>query len=148
MSTGTLCVHDSRTGVKYDIPIRHNAIRALDLQRIRAPSAGSDRADQVSLGIRVHDPGLHNTAAVLIYYKRKLFGYGHRSYKGIDPRVRPIRLILQDLNELSPLLNLAEAIEEAASTDEYFIMSRLYPNADLMGTLCSPACQSFCRFLP
>ena len=64
MSTGTLSVRDSRTGLKYDIPIRRNAIRALDLQRIRAPSAGSDRADQVSHGIRVHDPGLQNTAVV------------------------------------------------------------------------------------
>lgn len=64
MSTGTFFVCDSRTGLQYDIPIRRNAIRALDLRRIRAPSAGSDRADQVSLGIRVHDPGLQNTAVV------------------------------------------------------------------------------------
>lgn len=62
MSTGTLFVHDSRTGVKYDIPIRRNAICARDLQCIQAPSTGSDRADQVSLGLRVHDPGLQNTA--------------------------------------------------------------------------------------
>lgn len=65
--------------------------------------------------------------------KRKLFGYGHRSYKGIDPRVRPIRVILQDLTEPNPLLKLAEAIEEAASLDEYFISRRLYPNADFYG---------------
>ncbi|KAJ6134726.1 hypothetical protein N7523_001048 [Penicillium sp. IBT 18751x] len=65
--------------------------------------------------------------------KRKLFGYGHRSYKGIDPRVRPIRVILQDLTEPSPLLKLAEAIEEAASSDKYFTSRRLYPNADFYG---------------
>jgi citrate synthase len=64
MSTGTLFVRDSRTGVKYDIPIRRNAIRSRDLQRIQAPSTGSDRADQVSLGLRLHDPGLQNTAVV------------------------------------------------------------------------------------
>ncbi|KAJ5217964.1 uncharacterized protein N7498_000063 [Penicillium cinerascens] len=379
MSTGTLFVQDSRTGEKYEIPIRRNAVRALDLQRIQAPTAGSDRADQVSLGLRVHDPGLQNTAVVesaisfsdhergvlifrgftleqlwdsdfedmfhlllwgtypavhqrtelsralamhmqevpdevfrviqglpstspplsLIlaglaaclasepdalpassnatlyqedldqadlrilqtvasyavvfavvrchrlgidwqppatgrtYYenlfimsgldssttalpapvrlscfrrfsmlnadhgmalavfsalvtassltdpisclitsvaaahgplhfgatesaqralheigdpknvpaflgevksgKRKLFGYGHRSYKGIDPRVRPIRAILEDLTEHNPLFKLAEAIEVAASTDEYFLSRRLYPNADFYG---------------
>lgn len=64
MSTGTLFVQDSRTGVKYDIPIRRNAIQAVDLKRIRVPARGSDAADQVSLGLRVHDPGLQNTAVV------------------------------------------------------------------------------------
>lgn len=67
--------------------------------------------------------------------KRKLFGYGHRSYKGIDPRVRPIRLILQDLKaDSNPLLEIAEAIEAAASTDEYFQSRQLHPNADFYGT--------------
>jgi len=64
MSTGTLFVQDSRTGVKYDIPIRRNAIRALDLLRIQAPAGGHDRTDQVSLGLRVYDPGLQNTAVI------------------------------------------------------------------------------------
>lgn len=64
MSTGTLFVHDSRTDAKYEIPIRRNAVRALDLARIRAPSAGTDRADQVDRGLRVYDPGLQNTAVV------------------------------------------------------------------------------------
>lgn len=64
MSTGTLFVQDSRTGAKYELPIRQNAVRALDLQRIRAPTADSNPADQLSLGLRVHDPGLQNTAVV------------------------------------------------------------------------------------
>lgn len=67
--------------------------------------------------------------------KRKLFGYGHRAYKGVDPRVRPIRLILEDLRVADdPLLEIAEAIEAAAGADEYFISRRLYPNADFYGT--------------
>ncbi|OQD76161.1 hypothetical protein PENDEC_c005G04179 [Penicillium decumbens] len=316
MSTGTLFVQDSRTGVKYDIPIRRNAIRALDLLRIQAPAGGHDRTDQVSLGLRVYDPGLQNTAViessisfsdhergVLIFRgytleqlwdsdfedmfylllwgtyptvhqriqlsrtlvermqqvpgevfkairglpptspplslilagltaclafqpdaiprssnptiyqedlrhadreilqavasyvaillspffhierrprygpsglfgapaaygplhfgatesarhalreigdpnniprfldevksgKRKLFGYGHRSYKGIDPRVQPIQAILKDLMDPDPLLKLAETIEVAASTDGYFLSRQLYPNADFYG---------------
>ncbi|KAJ5698835.1 hypothetical protein N7462_000840 [Penicillium macrosclerotiorum] len=64
MSAGTLLVQDLRTGIKYDIPIRRNAVHALDLQRIRAPVAGSHRGDQLSRGLRVYDPGLQNTAVV------------------------------------------------------------------------------------
>ena len=68
--------------------------------------------------------------------KRKLFGYGHRAYKGIDPRVRLIRGLLQDLNldpAAHPLLNITQRIEQLASTDEYFRRRGLYPNADLYG---------------
>jgi citrate synthase len=63
---------------------------------------------------------------------RKLFGYGHRSYKGIDPRVRPIQSILNDLPPTN-LLKLAEVIEQAASKDDYFRRRGLYPNADFYG---------------
>jgi citrate synthase len=66
--------------------------------------------------------------------KRKLFGYGHREYKGVDPRVQPIRKILKDLTpESNPLFKIAEAIEVAAATDEYFVSRRLFPNADFYG---------------
>jgi citrate synthase len=63
---------------------------------------------------------------------RKLFGYGHRLYKGMDPRVRPIQSILNDLPATN-LLKLAEAIEQAASKDDYFRKRGLYPNADFYG---------------
>ncbi|CEL04576.1 Putative Citrate synthase [Aspergillus calidoustus] len=63
---------------------------------------------------------------------RKLFGYGHRSYKTIDPRVRPIQSILNDLPPTN-LLKLAEVIEQAASKDDYFRRRGLYPNADFYG---------------
>ncbi|KAL4980981.1 citrate synthase-like protein [Aspergillus desertorum] len=64
--------------------------------------------------------------------RKRLFGYGHRSYKGIDPRVRFIQSILQDLPS-TRLLKLAEAIERAASGDDYFRSRGLYPNADFYG---------------
>ncbi|KAL4958349.1 citrate synthase-like protein [Aspergillus filifer] len=63
---------------------------------------------------------------------KRLFGYGHRSYKGVDPRVRPIQSILKDLPS-TRLLKLAEAIEQTASGDEYFRKRRLHPNADFYG---------------
>ncbi|KAI3293261.1 hypothetical protein DTO002I6_4912 [Penicillium roqueforti] len=66
--------------------------------------------------------------------KQKLFGYGHRTYKGMDPRVRPIQSILKDMTDVNqPLLKVAEAIEEAASKDEFFSTRGLYPNADFYG---------------
>lgn len=64
MSSGTLYVRDSRTNVQYEIPIRRNAVAALDFKKIKAPGIGTDRADQVSGGLRVHDPGLQNTTVV------------------------------------------------------------------------------------
>ncbi|KNG84511.1 hypothetical protein ANOM_008235 [Aspergillus nomiae NRRL 13137] len=66
--------------------------------------------------------------------RTKLFGYGHRSYKGHDPRVRPIQSILKDLDLSSNNhLKIAERIEEIASADEYFCRRGLYPNADFYG---------------
>lgn len=66
--------------------------------------------------------------------KQKLFGYGHRTYKGMDPRVNPIRSILSDLRHVhQPLLKVAEAIEQAAEKDDYFCSRGLYPNADFYG---------------
>lgn len=64
MSSGTLHIVDSRTSAKYQIPIKRNAVSALDLKRIRGPKDGADRADHVTGGLRVHDPGLQNTAVV------------------------------------------------------------------------------------
>ncbi|EAU32144.1 conserved hypothetical protein [Aspergillus terreus NIH2624] len=66
--------------------------------------------------------------------RRKLFGYGHRAYKGVDPRVQPIQSILKDLDMSSNgLLKIAERIEQTASTDDYFLKRGLYPNADFYG---------------
>lgn len=64
MSSGTLYIKDSRTNAEYEIPVRRNAVSAMDFKKIRAPAAGADRADQVAGGLRVHDPGLQNTTVV------------------------------------------------------------------------------------
>ena len=68
--------------------------------------------------------------------KQKLFGYGHRSYKGIDPRVQPIQELVRNLrldSAANPLLKIAERIERVASGDEWFARRGLYPNADFYG---------------
>lgn len=66
--------------------------------------------------------------------RRKLLGYGHRLYKGIDPRMRLISPLLKQLDVASdPLFKIAERLEQVASSDDYFIQRKLYPNPDLYG---------------
>ena len=62
MSEGVLYITDSRTSQRYEIPIHRNTVQASSFQAIKAPSAGTNRADQVANGLRLYDPGLKNTA--------------------------------------------------------------------------------------
>ena len=62
MSSGFLHIRDSRTEKDYDIPIAHNAIRANEFKKIKAPGQGSDPFDKVDSGILLLDPGFSNTA--------------------------------------------------------------------------------------
>ena len=66
--------------------------------------------------------------------KRKLFGYGHRTYKGTDPRVRPIKELVEDSGaNADPLIEVAKEIERLASADDFFKSRGLHPNADFYG---------------
>jgi citrate synthase len=65
----------------------------------------------------------------------RLMGFGHRVYKNFDPRAKIIRdmchRVLQKLGRTdSPLLDLAQKLEEIALRDEYFVARKLYPNVD------------------
>ncbi|MGC6444962.1 MAG: citrate/2-methylcitrate synthase, partial [Rubripirellula sp.] len=64
----------------------------------------------------------------------RLMGFGHRVYKNRDPRATIIRSSCEKLlNKLQlddPLFEVAQALEEVALKDEYFIERRLYPNVD------------------
>jgi citrate synthase len=63
-----------------------------------------------------------------------LYGYGHRVYRTTDPRFTYITEVLNGLGEeisRDPLLQVALALDKAASSDEYFTSRKLYPNADL-----------------
>lgn len=74
MSTGTLHIQDSRSGKHYELPIRRNTVLAKDFKQIKASSEGSNRADRVADGLRVHDPGLENTTVVETSIT---YAYGH-----------------------------------------------------------------------
>jgi len=64
----------------------------------------------------------------------RLMGFGHRVYKNYDPRARVMKkLVDQCLSEMGcddPLLEVAQALEEHALEDEYFLKRKLYPNVD------------------
>ncbi|MGC6551451.1 MAG: citrate synthase [Rubripirellula sp.] len=64
----------------------------------------------------------------------RLMGFGHRVYKNRDPRATIIRSSCEKLlNKLQlddPLFEVAQALEEVALKDEYFIERKLYPNVD------------------
>jgi citrate synthase len=66
--------------------------------------------------------------------KERLYGYGHRIYRVEDPRFTYISAILNELTEEASkdqMLQVAFALDRAASEDEYFISRKLRPNADL-----------------
>ena len=66
--------------------------------------------------------------------KSRLFGYGHRTYKTVDPRLEPIKEMVLELNlESNPLLKIAREIDHVSSTDEYFLKRGLHANADFYG---------------
>ncbi|KAL9122902.1 MAG: hypothetical protein Q9187_000553 [Circinaria calcarea] len=65
--------------------------------------------------------------------EERLFGYGHRMYKTVDPRVDFAKEVLEELKAENPLLAVAVEIDRIASTDEYFISRHLNANADLYG---------------
>lgn len=64
----------------------------------------------------------------------KLMGFGHRVYRNYDPRASIAKkhadAILSRLGGADELFEIAQALEEAALTDDYFIQRRLYPNVD------------------
>ena len=68
--------------------------------------------------------------------RRRLFGYGHRIYKTIDPRTRFIKSMMDEFHEEikdDPILAVALKIDEVASKDYYFTSRKLKANANLYG---------------
>ena len=69
--------------------------------------------------------------------KERLFGYGHRLYKTVDPRSVFIREILDELSEETardPDLSIAMELDRVASSDEYFTSRKLKANADMFAS--------------
>ncbi|KAJ1923715.1 hypothetical protein IWQ60_005691 [Tieghemiomyces parasiticus] len=67
--------------------------------------------------------------------KKKLMGFGHRIYRNHDPRQKIIRRVANEVFEVvgqNPLLKVAQALEQAALKDDYFVKRKLYPNVDFL----------------
>ncbi len=63
----------------------------------------------------------------------RLMGFGHRVYKNYDPRAKIIKIVADQVFELTgrnPLLDIALELERIALEDDYFISRKLYPNVD------------------
>ncbi len=64
----------------------------------------------------------------------RLMGFGHRVYKTYDPRVKIMKKwcdrLLNKLHIVDPLLDIAQELEQAALSDDYFKERNLYPNVD------------------
>ena len=64
----------------------------------------------------------------------RLMGFGHRVYKNYDPRATIIKRtcdkLLKKLHIKDPIFDIAQELEQAALSDEYFIERKLYPNVD------------------
>jgi len=68
----------------------------------------------------------------------RLMGFGHRVYKNYDPRARIIKLMADQVFEVTGrnrLLDIAVELERIALQDEYFLERRLYPNVDFYSGL-------------
>ena len=68
--------------------------------------------------------------------KHRLFGYGHRIYKTVDPRAKFIKAMLDEFADETthnPLFAVAMEIDRIASQDHYFTSRNLKANADLYG---------------
>jgi citrate synthase len=64
----------------------------------------------------------------------KLMGFGHRVYKNWDPRASIVKKVAKDvldsLEVVDPLLDLAMGLEQVALADDFFVSRKLYPNVD------------------
>ncbi len=68
----------------------------------------------------------------------RLMGFGHRVYKNYDPRANIIKKMADQIFEVAeptPLLDLAQHLEQIALQDEYFVSRKLYPNVDFYSGL-------------
>jgi citrate synthase len=68
----------------------------------------------------------------------RLMGFGHRVYKNYDPRARIIKIMADQVFEVTgrnPNLDMALELERIALEDDYFIKRKLYPNVDFYSGL-------------
>ncbi len=102
-------------------PLHGGANQAV-LEMLQQISADGGDVDAFVRRAKAKEPGV------------RLMGFGHRVYKSYDPRAAIVKKaagdILQRLDRLDPLLEIAMRLEEVALADDYFAERKLYPNVD------------------
>jgi citrate synthase len=90
-------------------------------------------ADFVRIGSPTNVPAL---IASVKAKEQRLFGYGHRIYKAVDPRAKWIQAMIEQHSDLvyqNPMLQVAMEIDRIANTDPWFTSRNVKVNADLYG---------------
>lgn len=71
--------------------------------------------------------------------RRRIFGFGHRIYRVIDPRAKLLRALIQrfkrDGRPEPPLLHIAERLDHEVSANPYFVQRGINANTDLYTVL-------------
>ncbi len=100
----------------------HGGANEAVLEMLEGIAASGGDVDAFVARVKAKEPGL------------KLMGFGHRVYRNYDPRAALVKKVATDLLEsmdkLDPLLEVALALEKAALADDYFVSRKLYPNVD------------------
>jgi len=102
------------------------------------PLHGGANQKVVEMLIQIHEGGRSAKEFMDLAKDKKsndrLMGFGHRVYKNYEPRAKILKGacddILKRLGSDSPLLDIAQQLEEIALNDDYFIQRKLYPNVD------------------
>lgn len=72
-------------------------------------------------------------------HKRKLYGFGHRIYRAVDPRATLLKHFLQSRalegHNADPLLEVALELEHVVNADPFFTTRKLKANTDLYTVL-------------
>ena len=107
---------------------------AAAIAALRGPKHGGAAEKVLAMFDEIGDPA--NVPAFVETVKRKkrlVFGFGHRVYKAYDPRAAVARQLAQQVLAVSgqsARFDVAQALEQAALSDDFFVEHRLYPNID------------------
>jgi citrate synthase len=107
---------------------------AAAIAALRGPKHGGAAEKVLAMFDEIGDPA--NVPAFIETVKREkrlMFGFGHRVYKAYDPRAAVARQLAQQVlaaSDQSARFDVAQALEQAALSDDFFVEHRLYPNID------------------
>lgn len=102
---------------------------------LKGPSHGGANAEAMKMFLEIGSPeNVENWFKTNVKEGgKRIMGIGHRVYKALDPRAAILKEHSERLAESSgnrQWFDIADQLEKAARSDEYFIERKLYPNVD------------------